>query len=168
MTFVQRSSLQLTSLSVQSLALSCSNLVHLLIHLPILKYLTLDDSLVPPEYSPISSELIENLHCSSFSSSLPSQISPIVPRLYSLRLLNIGATDFRDTSVVDMVQSRWMPEKLLANNVVEASTLQVDCLREFTLGFRNRSEKETDGIYNSLDQIEKDGMRIVVSWDTIQ
>jgi hypothetical protein len=115
MEFVQRSSLQLTSLSVQSLALSYSNLVLLLTHVPTLKDLTIDDSLVPPEYSPISSEFIESLHGSSSSSFFP-QIAPIVPRLHSLRLLNVGATDFRDASVVDMVQSRWIPEKLLVND----------------------------------------------------
>ncbi|KAF9072497.1 hypothetical protein BDP27DRAFT_1320553 [Rhodocollybia butyracea] len=159
--FVHRLALQLTTLSIQSLSLTDSNLVHLLIHLPTLQDLTLDDSHLV--VSPISSEFIESLH-GHRPSSLHPQTEPIIPRLHSLRLLNVGATVFRDASVVDMVQSRWIPDRRSASNSVGTLALEVDCLREFTMTFRKRSKEQAGDVYDSLEHVERDGMRVVVSW----
>ncbi|KAE9403309.1 hypothetical protein BT96DRAFT_936488 [Gymnopus androsaceus JB14] len=108
MAFLQRSSFSLTTLYIQSLALSDSNLVHLLIHVPTLLQLTLIDANVPTEYSPITWQLIESLHAYR-ASPLRQQALPIVPRLHSLTL-NIGARTFEDGVVVDMVRSRGFRE----------------------------------------------------------
>ncbi|KAE9393592.1 hypothetical protein BT96DRAFT_215464 [Gymnopus androsaceus JB14] len=60
-----------------------------------------------------------------------------------------------------MVRSRWIPCKLLACASRELEP-RVDCLREVTVRFRNR--EETKGAYDSLGQMERDGMRAVVLW----
>ncbi|KAF9032083.1 hypothetical protein BDP27DRAFT_1348742 [Rhodocollybia butyracea] len=157
MAFVQRSSFQLTTFSIQQLPISDANLIDILVLLPTLQNLTVDDSGISPEYSSISSGFIESL-CSYRTSSLRPQEAAIIPRLRSLRLLNVGVTTFNDQSVLEMVQSRWNPTRL---NDVGTSVLEVDCLRAFTMTFPNRSEAEA-GVYSSLAPIEKDGMMIVV------
>ncbi|KAF9019820.1 hypothetical protein BDP27DRAFT_1411851 [Rhodocollybia butyracea] len=158
MAFVRQSSFHLTTFSIQQLIISNANLVDVLVHLPTLQNLTVDDSGISPKYSPISSEFIESLHGYRASSLRPSN-AIIIPRLRSLRLLNVTATVFSDQLVVDMVQSRWIPTRL---NDVGTSTLEVDCLRAFTMTFLNRSEAEADGVYTSLAPIERHGMMIVV------
>ncbi|KAF9070496.1 hypothetical protein BDP27DRAFT_1323766 [Rhodocollybia butyracea] len=155
MMFVKQSSFQLTTFSIQQLSISDANLVYILVHLPTLQNLTVDD--ISPDRSPLSSCFIENLH-GYHSSSLHPQTGSIIPRLQSLRLLNVAAKTFSDLSVVEMVQSRWIPTR---RHAVGTSALEVDCLREFTLTFLNRSEAEA-GAYRSLDPIERNGMRIVV------
>ncbi|KAF9070472.1 hypothetical protein BDP27DRAFT_1419938 [Rhodocollybia butyracea] len=158
MMFVKQSSFQLTTFSIQQLSISDANLVHILVHLPTLQNLTVDDIGISPGCSPISSDFIESLHAYR-SSPLRLQTGSIIPRVRSLRLLNLAAITFSDLSVVEMVQSRWIPTRLHA---VGTSALEVDCLREFTLTFLNRSEVDAGGVYRSLDPIEKNGMRIVV------
>ncbi|KAF9045634.1 hypothetical protein BDP27DRAFT_1346595 [Rhodocollybia butyracea] len=158
MAFVQRSSFQLTTFSVQQISICDANLVHILVHLPTLQYLTVDDDGISPEYSPISLDFIESLH-SYRSSSLRPQAGSIIPRLRSLRLLNVAAATFNDLSVVEMVQSRWSPARL---HKVGTSALEVDCLRVFTMAFRNRSEADAGAVYSSSAPIERDGMMIVV------
>lgn len=59
-----------------------------------------------------------------------------------------------------MVGSRWIPERRCSANRV--SDVQVDCLREFTVRFRNR--KEIKGVYEPLEDLEKNGLRAVVLW----
>ncbi|KAE9402617.1 hypothetical protein BT96DRAFT_991058 [Gymnopus androsaceus JB14] len=112
-----------------------------------------DDSYVAPQCSPITGRFIESLQ-------VRDDTRPIVPRLHSLKL-NVGARSFGDGSVVDMVRSRWIPCKLLACASRELEP-RVDCLREVTIRFRNR--EETKGAYESLEEIERDGMRAVVLW----
>ncbi|KAF9077088.1 hypothetical protein BDP27DRAFT_1313118 [Rhodocollybia butyracea] len=158
MVFVKQSSFQLTTLSIHQLSISDVNLVDILVHLPTLHNLTVNDNGISPECSPISSDFIESLH-GYRTSSLRLQEAAIIPRLRSLRLLNVAATTFSDLLVVEMVQSRWIPTRL---HDVGTSALEVDCLRVFTMTFPNRSEVEADGVYSSLAPIERDGMMIVV------
>ncbi|KAF9063254.1 hypothetical protein BDP27DRAFT_1427063 [Rhodocollybia butyracea] len=157
--FVQQSSFQLTMLSIQQLSISDANLVYILVHMPTLQDLTVDDSgTESPKCSPISSEFIESLH-GSCTSSLRRQTALLVPRLHSLKLLNV-ATSVNDLSVVDMVWSRWCPTKLHA---VGTSAFEADCLRVFTSTFLNRSETEAGrDVYSMLDPIEREGMMIVI------
>ncbi|KAF9019819.1 hypothetical protein BDP27DRAFT_1354837, partial [Rhodocollybia butyracea] len=156
--FVHRSTFQLTTFSMQQLTISDANLVYILFHLPTLQDLTIDDSGISPKCSPISSEFIESLHGYRTSSLRPSKAVNL-PRLRSLRLLNVAATTFSDHLVVDMVQSRWIPAKI---HDVGTSTLEADCLRVFTMTFPNRSESEAGGVYSSLAPIERDGMMVVI------
>ncbi|KAE9407388.1 hypothetical protein BT96DRAFT_131664 [Gymnopus androsaceus JB14] len=159
MAFVQRSSFPLTTLSIQSLALSDSNLVQLLIQVPTLSNLTLNDTNVPTENSPITVQLVESLHPYRYS-PLHRQTLPISPRLCSLTL-NVGANTFEDKLVIEMVQSRWIP-KLSESPTPAKGTLPVDCLREFTMWFRNR--EEVKGVYQPLVDIRKEGIKFVVMW----
>ncbi|KAF9068061.1 hypothetical protein BDP27DRAFT_1327884 [Rhodocollybia butyracea] len=153
--FVQRSSFQLTTFSVQQLSISDVNLVDILVHLPTLQNLTVDELGILPKCSSISSGFIESLH-GYRTSSLRPQEAAIVPRMRSLRLLNVAAITFDDLTVVEMVQSRWIPAR---PHDVE---MKVDCLRVFTMTFLSRSEAEAGDIYSSLAPIERDGMMIVV------
>ncbi|KAF5375776.1 hypothetical protein D9757_008972 [Collybiopsis confluens] len=157
MSFVQRSSFPLTTLTMKNLPLLDHELVYLLQHLPTLVNLTIDDS--KPDDSPITEDFINSLHAFR-RSPLRSSISPIIPRLRSLTL-DCRATWFNDTSVVDMVKSRWIPS---ARSVKpDVHMFQVDCLREFTLKFSHR-EKVNSAVYVPLERLERSGMRAVVSW----
>lgn len=98
MVFVKQSSFQSTSFSIQQLSLSDANLVDILVLLPTLLNLTVNDSGISPRYSSISSNFVESLH-GYRTSSLRPQAAAIVPRLRSLRLLNVGAKAFSDLSV---------------------------------------------------------------------
>ncbi|KAF9023998.1 hypothetical protein BDP27DRAFT_1457145 [Rhodocollybia butyracea] len=160
MKFVRRCSFPLITLSIETLSLSDSNLIDLLIVLPTLQDFTLDDWNIPPQFSPVTSKFIESLH-GHRTSSLRPQPTPIVPRLKSLRLLNISAETFNDTSVVEMVQSRWIPDRLCTTGT---SAFDVDCLRVFTMAFRKRMKEEAGDVYDYLNDIETSGMMIVVSW----
>lgn len=165
MAFVQRSSFPLTTLHVQSLPIFDSNLVYLLIHVPTLQNLTIDDADSTKVKSPITCSFVESLHAFR-TSSLHQQHAPIVPRLRSLKLV-IGADTFADTSVVDMVRSRWVPGNVSTSNAgagtsTTRSALQIDCLRECTIKFPSRVELK--GVYEPLEHIEKNGMRLVVLW----
>ncbi|KAF5337533.1 hypothetical protein D9757_015467 [Collybiopsis confluens] len=184
MAFVRRSSFPLTTLSMKGLSLSDSNLVHVLTHLPTLVNLSIDDlimlpprshitedffsiddlDMLPP-HSHITEEFIDSLHASR-TSSLRSNLSPIIPRLRSLAL-SCGCSEFNDTSVVDMVKSRWFPSNLsgLSSETKVSNVFQVDCLREFALTFRRR-EKVDRAVYAPLERLEKNGMRVVVSWNS--
>ncbi|KAF9077373.1 hypothetical protein BDP27DRAFT_1312293 [Rhodocollybia butyracea] len=137
--FVKRSSFPLTTLSVDSLAISDSSLVRLLVHLPTLQHLTFDDTKTAAEDSPLTSQFIESLHAYRSSPLRPHTV-PMVPRLCSLKL-NVGASAFKDVSVVQMVQSRWTPSW-----VSKGASLQ---------------QKD---VYKPLEYVEKNGMRAVVLW----
>ncbi|KAE9403842.1 hypothetical protein BT96DRAFT_451833 [Gymnopus androsaceus JB14] len=76
-------------------------------------------------YSPITGRFIKSLRATSHPL--------IVPRLHSLKL-DVGGSTFEDRSVVDMVRSRWIPGKRTSEELEP----QVECLREFTIKFRNR------------------------------
>ncbi|KAF9065205.1 hypothetical protein BDP27DRAFT_1425020 [Rhodocollybia butyracea] len=157
--FVQQSSFQLTTLSIQQLFISDADLVCILVHMPTLQDLTVDDSGISPDCSPVSSEFIESLH-GSCTSSLRRQTAALVPRLRSLKLFNVAATSIRDLSVVAMVRSRWCPTELYT---VGTSAFEVDRLRVFTLTFLNRSETEAGrDVYSLLDPVEREGMMIVI------
>ncbi|KAF5371424.1 hypothetical protein D9757_010003 [Collybiopsis confluens] len=164
MNFVQRSSFPLTTLSLQNLALSDSNLVDLLRHLPTLVNLIVDDKMLT-KLNPLTEQFTSSLHAYR-PSPLRSNASPIVPRLQSLTL-SCGASTFNDAAIVDMVRSRWIPSaRLGSSSVAETSymsPLQVDCLREFTMRFRART-KENNVVYMPLERLEKDGLRAVVLW----
>ncbi|KAF9065211.1 hypothetical protein BDP27DRAFT_1464451 [Rhodocollybia butyracea] len=78
MMFIKRSSFQLNTLTIQHLFISDANLVYILVHIPTLQNLTVDDSGITTKRSPISSEFIESLH-SYRPSSLRRQTAPILP-----------------------------------------------------------------------------------------
>ncbi|KAF9065197.1 hypothetical protein BDP27DRAFT_1332263 [Rhodocollybia butyracea] len=156
--FVQQSALQLTAFSIQGLSISDANLVKILVLLPTLQDLTVDDSGIPQKCSSISSEFIEGLHTYR-TSSLRPQEACIVPRLRSLRLLNVAAPMFKDWLVVEMVKSRWIPAKV---NAVGTSAFKVDCLRVFTMTFVKRWEENPGHSYSLLAPIERNGMMIVI------
>lgn len=145
MAFLSRSSCSLTTLFIESLALADSKLIDLLTHIPTLLNFSIDDSYILPTHSPITGRFIESLCATSHHL--------IVPRLHSLKL-DVGASTFEDGSVVDMVRSRWIPGRRTSE--------QVECLREFTIKFRNR--KEIQGVYQPLEDMDRDGMRVVVLW----
>lgn len=151
MAFVRRSSFPLTVLSIANISLSDSSVVYLLSHIPTLQDLILNDTNSARKYSPITSQLIESLH-SYRTSSLRRQIAPLVPRLRSLTL-HFGGPSFKDEIIVDTVKSRWMPAQ---------TGCEVDCLRSFTMVFRMRTE--IPGVYNTLEHLEKDGMRVAILW----
>lgn len=158
--FLSRSSCPLTTLSIECLALADLKLVDLLTQLPTLQHLSIDDSYVEPEKSPITGQFIESLQV-NLAGSLRGQTNIVVPRLHSLKL-NIGALIFEDTSIVDMVASRWIPDRRCSANGV--SNVQVDCMREFTVTFRDR--EEIKGVYEPLENLERNGLRAVVLWQT--
>ncbi|KAF9043690.1 hypothetical protein BDP27DRAFT_1434861 [Rhodocollybia butyracea] len=69
--FLHQTSLQLTSFSIQGFCITDTKLIQILVYLPTLRDLTVDDShIVPTEFSPISSKFIESLHGHHHSSSL--------------------------------------------------------------------------------------------------
>ncbi|KAE9394950.1 hypothetical protein BT96DRAFT_923194 [Gymnopus androsaceus JB14] len=146
MAFLSRSACPLTTLSIQSLALADLKLVDLLTHLPTLLNLSIDDSYVAPGFSPVTGRFIENLQVHRTSCN-----DHIVPRMHSLKL-DIA-------SVVDMIRSRWIPSKM---HTAEESG--VDCLREFTIRFRNR--EEIPRVYQPWEDMERNGLRAVVLWQT--
>ncbi|KAF9067552.1 hypothetical protein BDP27DRAFT_1328564 [Rhodocollybia butyracea] len=149
MAFVKRSSFPLTTLYIECLALSDSNLVYLLHHIPTLMDLTFNDTKGVRHLSPITKQFIESLHAHR-TSSLRQQTAPLIPRLRYLTLAT-GATSFDDEAVVDMVTSRWAPD---------GSDVNVDCLRSFTITFHARTKVPC--AYETLNNIEKAGMRIAV------
>ncbi|KAE9389895.1 hypothetical protein BT96DRAFT_926270 [Gymnopus androsaceus JB14] len=110
----------------------------------------IDDSYILPTHSPITGRFIESLCATSHHL--------IVPRLHSLKL-DVGASTFEDGSVVDMVRSRWIPGRRSSKELEP----RVECLREFTIKFRNR--KEIQGVYQPLEDMDRDGMRVVVLWE---
>ncbi|KAE9383460.1 hypothetical protein BT96DRAFT_1033039 [Gymnopus androsaceus JB14] len=155
--FLSRSSPPLTTLMIQNLSLPDSNLISILAQISTLLDLVIDDNNVLPAESPITCDFIESLHAFYLD-----RATPIVPRLRSLKL-DVGAEAFEDALVVDMVQSRWIPEKLSASytNGAESDGLPpVDCLREFTMKFREREEV----VKGAYQPIEETGMRAVILW----
>ncbi|KAF5392990.1 hypothetical protein D9757_001160 [Collybiopsis confluens] len=163
MTFVQRSSFPLTTLSMTGVPLLDSELVYLLNYLPTLVNLSIDDSRLGFS-SPITTEFINSLHAYQ-RSFLRTNVSPLVPRLQSLAL-NYGGEHSLNDAVVGMVTSRWIPGALLeSDSNLNMSTFQVDCLREFTLKMRSQKEEDRDSaVYAPLERLEKSGLRAVVSW----
>ncbi|KAF9064386.1 hypothetical protein BDP27DRAFT_1425859 [Rhodocollybia butyracea] len=75
---VRQSCFQLTTFSIQCLSISDDSLVQILILLPTLQDLTIDDSGISPKCSPISSKFIDSLHAYC-SRSLHPQTVPIIP-----------------------------------------------------------------------------------------
>ncbi|KIK63433.1 hypothetical protein GYMLUDRAFT_41117 [Collybiopsis luxurians FD-317 M1] len=165
MAFLQRSSCPLTTLSIKRLSLSDSNLVRLLRQVPTLRNLTITDTDIGYAFNPITEQLIESLNASQIS-SLRTQAEPLIPRLHSLTL-DSGAIAFRDSVLIDMVCSRWIPfagaPASGVSNSTETDLPSVDCLREFTMKFRNR--QNPGDVYGPLEVIEKSGMRLVVIWE---
>ncbi|KIK63431.1 hypothetical protein GYMLUDRAFT_466847 [Collybiopsis luxurians FD-317 M1] len=164
MAFLERSSCLLTTLFIEGLSLSDIQLVRLLRHVPTLRDLTIIDTDIAGSFSPISKQFIESLHTSR-TSDLRLEAEPLIPRLHSLTL-DTGATAFRDKVVIDMVRSRWIPSVISSANGISSSIKEglppVDCLREFTMKFRNRSNP--GDVYEPLDLTEKNGMRLVITW----
>ncbi|KIK59143.1 hypothetical protein GYMLUDRAFT_44899 [Collybiopsis luxurians FD-317 M1] len=163
--FVQRSSFPLTTLSLNNLALPDSNLVRVLYLVPTLQNLTVVDIDLEYDFSPITEQFIESLHASR-NSLLHPQADPIVPRLRSLKLDTNAGEKFRDDLVVDMVCSRWIPSRISsvgsAPPAANPSAPYVDCLREFTMKFRNR--QDPGAVYEPLEIVEQSGMMAVVLW----
>ncbi|KAF9065582.1 hypothetical protein BDP27DRAFT_1450130 [Rhodocollybia butyracea] len=158
--FINRSSFKLSTLHIEGPALSDSNLVLVLILMPTLLDLTLVDTDVSLESSPITRRFIERLR-------VGDTFPQMLPRLYSLTLSSCSES-FDDAVVIAMIQSRWCPYQYKGPVGSERGTDQwpvfaVDCLRECTIRFPNRKESELEYVYSCLKCVEQDGMRLNVS-----
>ncbi|KAF9065463.1 hypothetical protein BDP27DRAFT_54421 [Rhodocollybia butyracea] len=151
--FLCRSSCQLTTLSIKSIPMSDSDLIDLLLRLPSLLHLTIDDSKVTTR-SPITTRLVQNLHAFRYRGK--SFISPVmVHKLQSLSLTFSGFGSFDDRTFVDVVSSRWY-----SRGYPHTSEIGVNSLRSVVMRFLNRDVDP--GIYSPLKHLEKDGMRVVI------
>lgn len=165
--FILRSSCRLTTLSIQHMALSDSDLIDLLHCLPDLLHLTIDDSSVssiPSTKSPITPHIVQALH--AFPSTTSTTASPLVAKLQSLAFTFSGSA-FSDKDFVDMVSSRWNPEIYAGHGSRRPSPtgedehdVEITCLRSVVMRFTNRDVNEE--IYRPLMHLEEVGMRVVV------
>ncbi|KIK63434.1 hypothetical protein GYMLUDRAFT_41119 [Collybiopsis luxurians FD-317 M1] len=165
LTFVQRSSCPLTTLSIKSIPLSDSDLVHLVRLVPTLHYLTVTETDLVVEDSSITDRFIESLHASR-TSLLRPQAEPLVPRLRSLTL-ETRTSGIYPHIVVDMVCSRWIPSAISYASgkpyPTEVVPHPVDCLREFILRIWNPEHKDLpEYIEKPLESLERCGMRLHV------
>jgi len=181
--FITRSSAKLTTLDIEGLAFSDSDLVLILTHMPTLLNFTFNDNRVSLESSPITRKFIQTLQVHG---QQPLTSMDILPRLRYLKLI-LRAETFDDAVVIGMVRSRWkplqspqspqsvrsscpwrrrhaLPEAGAKETEVKEPTM-VTCLRECIIQFPNRMRSELEQVYASLDDIEKDGMRFVVLGD---
>ncbi|KAE9404488.1 hypothetical protein BT96DRAFT_1016305 [Gymnopus androsaceus JB14] len=164
--FISHSSCHLTTLFIEFVPLSDTNLIDLLHLLPSLLHLTLDDSKIRGPESPITSHLIQSLH--AFRRTGSNMISPaLVRRLHSLSLTSSGSntdTTF-DRDFVDMVLSRWRPDVYASGYGLDTSGSTdseggTACLRSVVMRFTNRNVDLE--MYRQLEHLEKEGMRVVV------
>ncbi|KAE9393874.1 hypothetical protein BT96DRAFT_999061 [Gymnopus androsaceus JB14] len=87
-----------------------------------------------------------NLHDSD-SKSVSDSHSILVPNLCALSI-KVGGTSFDDSTFVDMITSRWLPDP---------SYTDVASLRSVVLRFREREVDED--VYRGLYELDKVGMR---------
>lgn len=170
--FFTRSSCRLTNLSIKFIPLSDTNFVDLLRLLPSLLHLTIDDSKIRgfnavDTQTPITSCLFLSLHAfhRPQSNTIPSTL---VRKLESLSLTFDGPdteTTFSDRDFVDMVLSRWRPDIYASGYGLDTSSLLQSeggtvCLRSVVMRFTKRDVDQE--IYEPLDHLEKEGMKVVV------
>ncbi|KIK69401.1 hypothetical protein GYMLUDRAFT_35474 [Collybiopsis luxurians FD-317 M1] len=111
--FLDRSGCSLTSLSINA-SWTDQTIVALLRRLPPLQELTISDHTETTNLSnsspPIAKVLVESLH------SYQQSRLPIVPKLRSLSL-EVLSTGFDHKSFVEMISSRWIPDKDYAASI---------------------------------------------------
>ena len=91
-----------------------------------------------------------------------SETTPLLPSLRYLKInITNGIIELDDASVVDMVQSRWIPDARSLFEAEDATSLHVACLREFTMMFHSRNRVLGD-VYKRFEKLERDGLRVVV------
>lgn len=161
MEFIRRSSFQLTTLQIDGLMISDSDLVVILTHVPTILNFTINDdwNVKHRLQSPITEQFVNSLHAHR-TSSLRPQNEPLIPRLQSLIVIT-SLKKFNDVLFAEMVQSRWTPSASPSPTGAMA-TAQVDCLRSLTLKLRKRKKIES-AVYQSLRTLEESGMRVIVS-----
>jgi len=149
--FISRSSCSITSFSIHGMGISDTEVIGILLLLPSLLDLSLDDNM-KQKNSPITSHFISTLHLGSGSTNERSSSIPLLPKLCRLSLY-VGGTSFDDAAFVSMVSSRWLPDPSYAEIV------GVSCLRFVVLGFRDR--KVDEEIYEPLKHLVK--MDVVIT-----
>ncbi|KAJ4482921.1 hypothetical protein C8J55DRAFT_510999 [Lentinula edodes] len=153
--FLNRSSCNLSTLSIKSVPLSDLDLIDILTRLPSLSHLTVDDTGVSYNSNgPITSQLIQSLHAFRYNGkSLTSSI--LVPQLQSLSLVSSASAGVSDSDIMEVVSSR-----LYTGGSTYDSAIGMPFLRSVLLRFPNRDVPEE--VYSSMKHLEKAGLRAVV------
>ncbi|KAF9065134.1 hypothetical protein BDP27DRAFT_1366622 [Rhodocollybia butyracea] len=151
--FLRRSSCNLTKFEVKSVSVSDIDLIAALKLMPSLINLYVDDIPTGDDpTSPITSRFIHSLHGFPWTELSPSG-SALVPKLRELQVTFDGL-QFDDSSFIEMVSSRWLPDTQYASGI------GLSCLRVVTLRFNKR---EVDPVvYRPLDYLDKAGLMVVV------
>ncbi|KAJ4472088.1 hypothetical protein J3R30DRAFT_3523028 [Lentinula aciculospora] len=169
--FISRSSFDLTTLHIESCPITDFELIDLLCQLPSLVHLVVVDSKVANDMpSPITPRLVQKLHafCPS-SGSRSSSVIPMSRRLQSLSFTFNGSDDkkisFDDRAFVDMIFSRWFPEKYanvygLRRSSSDALEDGIACLRSVVMRFTKRNVPKK--IYQPLKYLEAEGLRVAI------
>ncbi|KAJ3878765.1 hypothetical protein F5051DRAFT_220781 [Lentinula edodes] len=169
--FLTRSSSNLTNLRIERYPITDSDLIDLLHRLPSLLHLVVDDS--KSLITPITLRLVRDLH--AFRPGATSGHFGAIPlrRLQSLSLTFNGVDsekrsyrDF-DKAFVDMVSSRWFPEKYARVYGVGSTSGTshdpeggVACLRSVVMRFPKRYVPKR--IYQPLKYFEEEGMQVTI------
>ncbi|KAJ4478429.1 hypothetical protein J3R30DRAFT_3890980 [Lentinula aciculospora] len=152
--FLFRSSCNLTTLSIKSVPLSDVATICILARLPSLHHLTIDDTGVNSDRSPVTSRLVQNLHAFRYDGkSFPSSI--LVPKLQTLSLVSSASNGFSDAELVKTVSSR----RYTGGHTYDA-VIGRPFLRSVLLRFPNRAVSEE--VYSPMKHLEKAGLRVVV------
>ncbi|KAF9072043.1 hypothetical protein BDP27DRAFT_1361290 [Rhodocollybia butyracea] len=147
--FLDRSSCSLTYFGVKRISVSDVDLIAALKLMPSLVTLRVDDTPAgDDQISPITPRFICSLHGFLWSEQNYSS-SALIPKLHELQLTFDGL-EFDDSVFINMVSSRWLPNKQHTWGV------RLDCLRVVTLRFNERAVDHA--VYSPLDYLEK-------SWD---
>ncbi|KAJ4477421.1 hypothetical protein J3R30DRAFT_217899 [Lentinula aciculospora] len=147
--FFRRSRCALSSLNIEQICITDTEMVALLAHLPCLQELTCED---PDDgYSPITMPFVRSLHTWE-RDSLHHSIEPLVPKLRSLTL-KVHNKGFDSSTFVDTITSRWLPDE------TSAMQLGASCLRSIELHLDGAVDAQA---YEPLKQFDKAGMRVVV------
>ncbi|KIK61754.1 hypothetical protein GYMLUDRAFT_42795 [Collybiopsis luxurians FD-317 M1] len=151
--FISRSSCTLSAISIRNVAVSDLNFIAALRHTPALLDLSINDSHMGSD-NPITTRLFSSLHDTALNHSQAASGSHLLPRLRSLCLRSSRST-FDDTSFVNMVLSRWLPDPS------QAAVIGMDCLRSVELHFQSREVNEL--LYKPLAHLDQAGMRTVIT-----
>ncbi|KIK69365.1 hypothetical protein GYMLUDRAFT_237175 [Collybiopsis luxurians FD-317 M1] len=142
--FLDRSGCSLTSLIIRA-SWADETVVGLLQRLPLLKELTLHDFRTSNHRNcsrPITKLFTESLH------SRQQSHLHLVPKLHSLSL-DVASTEFDHKSFVEMILSRWIPDKDYA------ASIGVSCIRSVELRLPERVDKAE---YLPLVRLRKMGL----------
>ncbi|KAJ3863670.1 hypothetical protein EV359DRAFT_82181 [Lentinula novae-zelandiae] len=169
--FLTRSSSNLTNLRIERCPITDSDLIDLLHQLPSLLHLVVDDS--KSLITPISLRLVRDLHAFRPGATLGHFGAIPLRRLQSLSLTFNGVdskkrsySDF-DKAFVDMVSSRWFPEKYArvyglgsTSGTSHDPEGGVACLRSVVMRFPKRDVPKR--IYQPLKYFEEEGMQVTI------